>query len=595
MAAVFFHYHVKDQLQKNGTSRKSEHRVGNQKLYKMSLSFLTQPQQMIFVDPVTNNLINAGSLLPNKDYSVYFTIQNDSPMAVTGETISLSHSAFGIGLPGGPSLLTPNPIVVPVIPPMAFGINGQVTCSFNFHTPAGGHGCLVATINSNQVSLNQNSSVIGVPSGLSSTTSFLLFGNAATNVTLTLTEKTDNAGMLTIADAMTTWNPMMIAPPGLGPTIPVASPMMVTGLGATDFYTVGLQVNAVNAPMMTHVFNIVGTNTDTGAYIGEVDIRLVPAAIEDTPEPSRPFIHGGYQSADIILTDPITGINVPLGGAPGGVWDTLLRAETDYGFSARVFNDSETPAVNTVVRFWKFPGGVGSNGTLVDIQTVTVPANDFVIVHSAHPFHSAPSQQHSCAAVSIYNAMAGRCATDAVTALDVPDPGGDMHISCSAWRNTDSMWAFPGRPWWFDLNLGLANPVLGPDPVEIKFEAQIVPHNWKKNPRFKETIANLRNAGVEPNKPLFLLPTLRETFEKADLNITIKGEKIEGGRYDNTHTISFEKGKNTAFKVEGVTPKDAQKGDILLVKITAAYPETKLSKARNVEFLQVLHVTDREK
>ncbi len=561
----------------------------------MSLSFLTQSQQMIFVDPVTNNLVGAGSLLPNTDYNVYFTIQNSSPVAVAGETISLSHSAFGIGLPGGPSLLTPNPILVPVIPPMAFGINGQITCSFNFHTPAGGHGCLVAIINSNQVSLNQNSSIIGVPSGVASTTSFLLFGNAATNVTLTLTEKTDDGTMLTNADATTTWNPLMIAPPGFGPAVPTASPLMVTGLVATDFYTVGLQVNAVNAPTLTHVFNIVGTNTDTGAYIGEVDIRLVPAAAGDTPEPSRPFIHGGYQSADIILTDPLTGISVPLGGMPGGVWDTLLRANTNYGFSARVFNDSDTPAVNTVVRFWKFPGGVGSNGTLVDIQTVTVPANDFVIVHSAHPFHSAPLHQHSCAAVSIYNAMAGKCTADAVTALDVPDPGGDMHISCSAWRNTDSQWAFPGRNWSFNLDLGLAHPSGEPGPVEIKFEAQYIPNDWKKNPRVKETMTALRNAGVQAGKPLFLLPALRETFEKADLEITIKGDKIEKGRLDNTAIIVFEKGNDTAFKVEGMTPKEAKKGDILLVKITAQYPETKGVKAKNIEFLQVLHVTDRDK
>jgi hypothetical protein len=562
----------------------------------MALSFLTKPQQMIFVDPVTHAFTNANSLLPNKDYDVYFTIQNDSPVAILGETVSLSHSAFGIGLPGGNTLFTPPTVTFAVIPPKAFGINGQATGTFIFHSPAGGHGCIVAKINSNGVCLNQNSSVISVPAGAPSTTGFLVFGHAAPNVTLTLTEKVDTAGVISNATAANTWKPKMIAPPGFGPAVPTASPLLLHGLIATDFYTVGLLVDPALSQTLTHIFTIVGTNTNTGAYIGEVVLRLVPSAV--VLDPCRPFIFGGYQSADVILIDPLTNIEVPLGGAPGGAWDTLLRANTNYGFAARVHNDSDTPAVNTVVRFWNFPGGVAANGTLVDIQTVIVPANGFIIVHSAHPFHSAPLNQHNCAVVSIYNAMAGRCTIDAVTAVDVPDPGYNGYISCSAWRNTDSMYVHIGFPWKFYVDLGLPHPIWGPGPVEIKVIAQHVPFDWIKKPKFIETDAMLKSAGVQTDKAMFLLPALRETFKDIDLDIKVKmkeGGKMEHGIDKFSHAISLAKGTKTAFEVAGTIPKDAKEGDIMLVKVTAHYPKTKLATAKNIEFLQVLHVTNKQK
>jgi hypothetical protein len=562
----------------------------------MALTFKTLPQQMIFVDPVTLAFTNANTLLPNKDYDVYFTLQNDSPVAVANVTVSITHSAFGIGLPGGNTLLTPPVVIFAIVPPMAFGINGQATAKFTFHTPAGGHGCLVAKIDSNGVCLNQNSSVIGVPSGATSTTGFLVFGNTSSNVTLTLTEKIETAGGITNVPPGPGWSPKMIAPPGFGPAAPTVSPLMLTGLVATDFYNVGLQVSIPAGAVDSHIFHIIGKDTNTGAYLGEVEIRLKPAGAN--LEPSRPFIFGGYQSEDVILTDPLTGIDVPLGGAPGGAWDTLLRANTNYGFSARVHNDSNTPAVNTVVRFWKFPGGVSSAGTLVDIQTVTVPANSSVIVHSAHPFISAPSQQHACAVVSIYNALGGRCNVDAVNSINVPDPGSDGHIGCSAWRNTDSMWAHLGFPWSFELDFGLQNRTWGPGPVEIKVLAHHVPFDWMKNPKFIETDTMLNAAGVRAKKTMFLLPSIRETFKKVDLDIKMKtyeGKQIEPAKDKSAFAMVLAKGKKTAFEIAGNIPKDAKKGDILLVKITANYPKTDNTPAKNIEFLQVLHVTDKGK
>jgi hypothetical protein len=563
----------------------------------MALTFKTLPQQMIFVDPVTLALTDAGNLLPNKDYDVYFILQNDSPVAAVNVTVSITHSAFGIGLPGGNSLITPPVVVFPVVPPKAFGINGEATGKFTFHTPAGGHGCLAAKIDSNGVCLNQNSSIMGVPEG-TSTTGFLVFGNTSSNVTLTLAERIEAAGgAITNVPPGPSWSPRMIAPAGHGPAGPTVSPLMLTGLIATDFYTVGLQVTIPAGAIDTHIFHITGTDTNTGAYLGEVEIRLKPEGAN--LEPSRPFIFGGYQSADVILTDPLTGIEVPLGGAPGAAWDTLLRANTNYGFSARVHNDSNTPAVNTVVRFWKYSGGLASVGTLLDIQTVTIPANSSVIVQSAHPFISAALNQHACAVVSIYNVLARTCNADAVTFQQVPNPGNDGDIGCSAWRNTDSMWARLGLPWRFNLDLGLPNPIWwGPGPVEIKIIAQHVPLEWKKNDKLIETKAILNAAAVQPKKAMFLLPAVRETFKRVDVDLKLKtndGKPIEFSKDKSAFAIVMDKNKITGFEIEGTLPKVVKKGDILLINVIANYPKTDKAPARNIEFLKVLYVTDKGK
>ena len=59
--------------------------------------------------------------------------------------------------------------------------------------------------------------------------------------------------------------------------------------------------------------------------------------------------------ADVILTDLTTNLPVPLGGAPGGPWDTQLKPSTNYGFSAVVHNDADTPATGVKVTFWSIP------------------------------------------------------------------------------------------------------------------------------------------------------------------------------------------------------------------------------------------------
>ncbi len=132
------------------------------------------------------------------------------------------------------------------------------------------------------------------------------------------------------------------------------------------------------------------------------------------------YILGGYQSPDIILTDLTTNEPVPIGGEPGGRWDTLLAPSTNYGFSANVNNTGPTDVNGVVVSFWSIPGGVGTNGTMVGTpQTVNIPANSQATVNASAPFTSAPSGEHLCAVVSIYSPTTG-CTVDATTALEIP-------------------------------------------------------------------------------------------------------------------------------------------------------------------------------
>ena len=125
------------------------------------------------------------------------------------------------------------------------------------------------------------------------------------------------------------------------------------------------------------IYAIGGENFEPALNTVEAFTVATPTTAPD------PYIgNGTYQSPDIILLD--SSLNpVPIGGAPGGVWDTLLQPTTNYGIQAVVYNDSTVAAMDTVVRFWHFPGGVGTAGTQIDVQTVTVPANGSIVVSSA--------------------------------------------------------------------------------------------------------------------------------------------------------------------------------------------------------------------
>jgi Kelch motif len=309
-----------------------------------------------------------------------------------------------------------------------------------------------------------------------------------------------------------------------------------------------------------------------------------------------PYIgNGTYQTPDIILLDT-SGTPVPIGGAPGGAWDTLLQPNTYYGIQAVIYNDSTVAAANTVVRFWHFPGGVGTAGAQIDMETVTVPPNGSVVVSSANPFLSGAAGQHECVAVSVANSASLYFNVDPTTATAVIDPtiahpAGSGHFG-SAWRNTNSVVMGMGIRWKFPFHANLQ----GTEPARVKVvvTATKVPAGWDRAGEVAKLRKTLEGAGVELRLPLFLVPEIRSHLPAADLDLKI--DLREGGGEGDCSPGAVERyvkvnpGKETLFTVSGTIPNDARKGDIFLVAVAAQYPATSRAKKAIVEYLEVVYV-----
>lgn len=308
------------------------------------------------------------------------------------------------------------------------------------------------------------------------------------------------------------------------------------------------------------------------------------------------YILGGYQSPDIILTDLSTSQPVPIGGLPGGRWDTLLEPSTDYGFSANVHNDGSTTATGVVVSFWAIPGGVGTNGTMVGTpQTVSIPPHSTVNVPASAPFVSAPPGDHLCAVVSLYSPATG-CDTDATTATGIPNPGYSDTHQCSAWRNTDSMLAGPGGRFGFHIGLGLIDFELE-DPVLLEIDTKHLPATWAQTPVVQNIVNTLRTVGATSNVPLYLLPGIRNSLETVPLKPTVHakhGLKVSE-REPGVWLLRPEKRAETSLEITAEVPASAKAGDVLLVNVTATYPRIKGRAARTVEFLEFVFVTDKKR
>jgi Kelch motif len=169
--------------------------------------------------------------------------------------------------------------------------------------------------------------------------------------------------------------------------------------------------------------------------VGAVEAFTV-ATRQTAPDPYTG--NGTYQSPEVILV----GNPVMVTGEPGA-WGTEVQYNSSYGIQALVYNDSTVAAADTTVRFWRFTGEVGSAGTLIDTQTVTVPANGSVQVTSAKPFQTGAVGQQESVAVSIANPKSPYFSVDPTTAAQVIDPTvahppGSFHYG-SAWRQTTSV------------------------------------------------------------------------------------------------------------------------------------------------------------
>ncbi|HEX3682464.1 MAG TPA: S53 family peptidase [Bryobacteraceae bacterium] len=309
------------------------------------------------------------------------------------------------------------------------------------------------------------------------------------------------------------------------------------------------------------------------------------------------YILGGYQSPDIILTDLSTSQPVPIGGLPGGRWDTLLEPSTNYGFSANVHNDGPAEANGVVVTFWAIPGGVGTNGSLVGTpQTVNIPAGSTVTVNASAPFTSAPEGEHLCAVVSLYSPATG-CTVDATSALEIPNPGYSMTHECSAWRNTDSMFALMGGAFHFGIGLGRL-PIRFEEPIILGINAKHVPTEILKTPAVAKIADTLQAVGAKSNQPLYLMPGVLQSVKTVDLRQTVKGVRgIEVKRGEKGEWLLSPRGgdEQAQLEITGQVPATAKNGDVLLVHVSAQYPRSKGWAARTVEFLEFVYVTDKKR
>jgi hypothetical protein len=568
----------------------------------MAVSFLTPSQHMTFVNHATGIIQPPHQLSPGTLYDIYLYLKNDSSNLATGIYVKVTSSGFGINSPGG-VVAHIGPVIVP--PALDAQNPGLAVVEFSFTTSPGGHECLYALIEPNGPGISQNIDVQNVPIGQSSTLSFLVYGGPVPqSITLTLAEKfQDGSDVPTNAS----WDPLFIPPPGTGPTAPTPPPVTLN-MAANTYYSVGLKVTIASNATVAHVFHIEGFIN--GAKVGEVDKIVNPLPQQDNYLPPEPYITGGYQSPDIVLTvltGPNAGHEIPLGGQPGGVWDTILTPDTDYGFTAILRNASTSNAVNTVVRFWRLPGGLSASGSFLDVKTADVPGTGAPIrVTSSVPFRSAHAGHHACAVVSIYNSQSVVTATvDALSVGQIPncEHSVNLALSSSAWRNTDSKWIEIGIPWKLLLAVEWPIHIPGPDPgpVEVQLMSRYVPRAWQARADIKNMERVRGELGGGNGSPLFLLSDLQKTFKTIDLGIEVKPEnellKVESSRKQKGAGQSFKvhtgADRRGGFYVTGTVPRIAKAGDVFLVLMTAKYKKIGDVPARDVQFLEVLYVKGR--
>ena len=339
------------------------------------------------------------------------------------------------------------------------------------------------------------------------------------------------------------------------------------------------------------IYAIGGESND--AILNTVEALTVATTVT-APDP---YIgNGTYQSPDIILLDPSNNV-IPIGGAPGGAWDTLLQPYSYYGIQAVIYNDSTVAAASTIVRFWRFSGGVGTAGTLIDMQTVTVPANGSLVVTSKNPFQSGGPGQHECVAVSVANSQSPYFNVDPTMSTEVIDPtiaqpATSGHFG-SAWRNTNSLGvgAGEGLVFPFQANLeGIERPVS----VKLAVTATKVAVGFNQAGEAAVLRKALAGAGVQLRLPFFLVPEIRSHLPAADLalKIHIPNVKEEGVRSPGTaeHHVTVNPGEAALFTVSGTIPQDARTGDIFLVNVAAHYPSTSRTKEAVVQYLEVIYL-----
>lgn len=309
-------------------------------------------------------------------------------------------------------------------------------------------------------------------------------------------------------------------------------------------------------------------------------------------------LSGGYQSHSIILTDS-QGTTIPYGGVPGGPWDTVLEPGIDYGLSAILncsLSANNLGRVTAVVRFWWFEGGVGTFGHLISEVPISI---DFFhggsfpfLVPCPLPFRSAPNAgEHRCAAVSISNVRIAWvydnsdvsinsgdfCADPGTNPLLVPDPGNSQVESCSAWRNTDSSFVVRGLRWKFKIGLNSGNDNIRKRFALLEIKTRYIPSSTDIN--FNNVSAATKDFDI---------------FEKTDLKVDITGGKrLKTTKTEAKFEIAYENNLFCNYEISGDLPGFAKESDVALISITAHYQPGSNSTQRSINFLQFLHVVDK--
>jgi hypothetical protein len=336
-----------------------------------------------------------------------------------------------------------------------------------------------------------------------------------------------------------------------------------------------------------------GPGWDACTGLGSPNAGAILTALQEL---DSVYILGGYQSPDIVITDLTTMKPIAIGGAPGGSWDTLLAPNTSYGFSANVHNDSSSDVNNVQVSFWAIPGGVGTMGNPVGTpQTVSIAAHTTKTVQASAPFVSAGPGGHLCAVVSIY-CPAGGCDTDATNAVNIPDPGYSATHGCSAWRNTDSSFAHVKGPIKFPVGLGKI-PIRLIDPIVLHVQPTHVPVDWDLTSKATTINDILRAVGAQSNIPLYLLPGFTRAFPKLDIKprlVATHGCKIEEREPGVWHLTPHPDAEEASIEVTAELPEGLKAGDVVLVNVAATYPRIERHPARTVEFLEFVHLTDKD-
>jgi hypothetical protein len=329
----------------------------------------------------------------------------------------------------------------------------------------------------------------------------------------------------------------------------------------------------------------------------------------------KAYVYGGYQSADIIITNLTTsttgtaGTPVPLGGTPSTTtWDTLLVPNLPYGFQATIHNGSSVDeAYIDSVSFWAVPGGLGTaGGTLLATfspATTIPPGGSITVPDSYSNIQFVNPGSHMCAVISIFSESSGcsfNGAPNPSTGTDplsqnIPDPGATNSHSCSAWRNTDTMSAMSGGMFKFKLGFNeipVGEPIT--KPIELEIHSTHIPYSWNKDPKIRQVQAILDLAGAKSNVPLYLLPEFIHQFERTSGKnkvTAIQGGKVEE-RDGKWHITPEPRAKATSFEISGQIPKTAKRGDVILVNVTANYPKIGELEARSVGFLEFIYVTE---